>query len=104
MVRLGRPAGVLEIRPWYWTEPLCVVDPLDPVARRAGQRLGRRREVLELLLGQQLSVAQDHALVTDEQLRAPAPRRHPSWRLAVALMPYELDWRRSRRRRRELVG
>src|SRR5688500_4071320 len=28
MIRFGGPAGVLEVRAGFWTETLCVVDPL----------------------------------------------------------------------------
>ncbi len=91
VVRFGRPTGVLEVRAGRWTEALGGVDPLHPVAGRAGQRRGWRLEVLEPLLGQQLPVAEQHALVADEQVRAAAPLRHPPWRLAVALVPDELE-------------
>src|SRR5262245_44672323 len=90
MVGLGRPPGVLEVRARDRTNSLRVIDPFDPVAWRPRQCFRRRLEVLELLLGQELAVAEQHALLADEQLRTAAPFRDPAWRLAVALMPDEL--------------
>ena len=63
------------------------------MARRTRQRWFRHLEVLELFLGQQLAIAEEHALLADEQLRAAAPFGHPSWWFAVSLMPYELQRR-----------
>src|SRR5207237_9243809 len=49
VVRLGRPAGVLEVRARYGPETFGIVHPFHPVAGRSRQRLGRRLEVLEAL-------------------------------------------------------
>src|SRR5262249_43982751 len=87
MIRLGRPAGVLEVGAGRRAVALRVVQPLDPVARRARQRLGRRLESFEFLLGEQLACAEQHPFVADEELRSAAPLGHPAGRLAVALMP-----------------
>src|SRR5262245_14509265 len=95
MVRFGRPAGVLEIRARHRPDTLGIVDPLDPVAGRSRQRIERHLEALESLLGQQLAVAKHPAFVADDQLRATAPRRPPACRFAVALVPHQLDRRRT---------
>lgn len=60
LVRFGRPTGVMEVQAGHWTVPFGVVDPLDPIAGRAGQGRGRRLEVLGFLVGQQLPIAEQH--------------------------------------------
>src|SRR5204862_179774 len=46
-----------------------------------------------LVLEQPHAIAEQHALLADEHARAPAPHRHPPRRLAVSLMPDELQRR-----------
>src|SRR5262245_7864697 len=67
VVGFGCPARVLEVRAGHGSLALGVVDPLHPVARRAGQRFGRCLEVLESFLWQQPAIAQQHAVLAYEK-------------------------------------
>src|SRR5262245_52154569 len=44
VIRLGRPAGILEVRAGHGTVALGIIDPFDPVTGRAGEGLGRDLE------------------------------------------------------------
>src|SRR6266542_1937336 len=67
MVRFSPAFRILDVGAPHGADSLRVVHPLPPVTWRSRQRLRRCLEVRQLLLGQQLSVPEQHALFAEDR-------------------------------------